>query len=331
MLLRPKTGLRDMVVELDPGTRAAGRLPAGGTIQVGQTAPDVNLDEILAVLDTDTRTWLTVLLSDGERGLRGRGNDLAKTFQRLEPLNRDLRRVNEGLARRRTNIRHVIHNFSLLAEELGAKDDQIDASNAVFATFAGQEAALRQTVHELPGSLTATRRALTKTETLGNELGSSLQALRPAARALGPTLRDMRPFLRETTPVLRDQIRPLVRAAMPVVAELRPAMRDLSAAAPDLTSSLKIVNRALDMIAYNPPGAEEGYLFWFAWVNHLGASVFSTQDAHGPIRRGLFITTCNALDIIDNVAQANPQLGVIIALLNPARGSQICPSTVSGG
>jgi phospholipid/cholesterol/gamma-HCH transport system substrate-binding protein len=333
MLLRPKTGLRDMVVELDPGTKAAGRVPEGGTIQVGQTAPDVNLDEILAVLDTDTRTWLTVLLGDGERGLRGRGDDLAKTFAEIDPLNRDLRKLNEGLAKRRANIKRVIHNFSLLAGELGTKDDQIatlvDSSNAVFASFARQEAALRSTVSELPSTLTTTRTALGKAETLGRTLGPSLESLRPAARALGPALRDVRPFMSQTTPVLRDEIRPLVRAAMPVVAELRPAMRDLASAAPDLTSSLKIVNRAVDMIAYNPPGVEEGYLFWFAWVNHLGASVFSTQDAHGPIRRGLFIANCNALDIVDNIAQSNPTLGVIIALLNPVRGGDSCPKTIA--
>jgi phospholipid/cholesterol/gamma-HCH transport system substrate-binding protein len=47
MLLRPKTGLKDMIVELDPGTKSAGALAEGGTIPVQNTAPDVNLDEVL--------------------------------------------------------------------------------------------------------------------------------------------------------------------------------------------------------------------------------------------------------------------------------------------
>jgi phospholipid/cholesterol/gamma-HCH transport system substrate-binding protein len=55
ILLRPKTGLKDMVAELTPGSEDAGRLPEGGTIPISQTLPDVNLDEILASLDTDTR------------------------------------------------------------------------------------------------------------------------------------------------------------------------------------------------------------------------------------------------------------------------------------
>ena len=48
VLLRPKTGLKDMVAELTPGTPEAGELPEGERIPIGQTLPDVNLDEILA-------------------------------------------------------------------------------------------------------------------------------------------------------------------------------------------------------------------------------------------------------------------------------------------
>jgi phospholipid/cholesterol/gamma-HCH transport system substrate-binding protein len=334
MLLRPKTGLKDMAVQLNPGTKAAGELPEGGRIKVGQTQPDVNLDEVLAALDSDTRAYLKILVGDGAEGLRGRRKDLADTFRRFEPIGRDLRAINEALARRRTNIKRVVHNFSLLVEELGGKDDQIaelvDSSNAVFAAFAEQEADIRATVRELPASLTETRVALGKAGTLAGELGPASQALRPAARALAPAQRDLRPFLNKTTPIIREQIRPLTRAALPVVQELRPAMRDLAAISPDLRQTLTILNRALNMIAYNPPGEEEGYLFWFSWVNHLGASIFNTQDAHGPIRRGLFIANCNALDVVDNVAQVNPSLGVIIALLNPVRNSELCPKPTPG-
>ncbi|MGZ6673519.1 MAG: MlaD family protein, partial [Solirubrobacteraceae bacterium] len=47
-LLRPKTGLNDMVIELDPGTRTAGEAPQGFTVPVDQTLPNVNFDEILS-------------------------------------------------------------------------------------------------------------------------------------------------------------------------------------------------------------------------------------------------------------------------------------------
>ena len=94
ILMRPKTGLKDMVAELTPGTPAAGRLPEGGTIPVSQTLPDVNLDQVLASLDADTRDYLTLLLNDGGQALKGNGRELANTVRRIEPTAKLSRKVN---------------------------------------------------------------------------------------------------------------------------------------------------------------------------------------------------------------------------------------------
>jgi len=332
VLLRPKTGLKDMVAELTPGTRAAGELEEGQRIPIGQTQPDVNLDEILAVLDGDTRAYLQLLLSDGATGLKGRGRDLANAIRRFEPTARDTRAIAEGLADRRENIKRAVHNFSLLVDELGGSDDRlaefVENSNAVFAALADQDANLRATLQELPSALTETRAALGKADALADELGPTLQALRPGARALGPSLVQTRPFLRETTPVIEDEIRPFVRAARPLVTELRPAIRDLSALTPDLVRTFRVLNALLNTLAYNPPGdTEEGFLFWASWVNHLGPAVFSNQDAHGPIRRGLVVVGCQSLQVLENIVLGNPQLGVLTQLLEAPDRADVCPTT----
>jgi phospholipid/cholesterol/gamma-HCH transport system substrate-binding protein len=329
VLLRPRTGLRDMVAELNPGTRAAGRLAEGRRIPIGQTLPDVNLDEILAALDDDTRSYVRILLGEGAEGLRGSQRALANTIRRLEPTARDLRRVNRALAARRRNLARTIHNFSLLVEELGAKDDQlatfVTASNAVLASFARQDANLRATLRGLPGTLAETRRALGRTDALGSSLGPTLGELRPAARALGPALRRTRPFLARTTPVIRRELRPFARAVLPTVRTLRPATRDLAGAAPDLTRSLRVLNGLLDALAHNPPGRRsEGYLFWLAWLNHLSNTMFSNADAHGPIRRGVVIVSCQTLQILENVVLGNPQLGVLTQLLDAPSRTEVC-------
>src|SRR3712207_7138463 len=46
-LLRPRTGLKDMFIELDPGSRSAPVMKKNGVIDVQNTAPDVDADEIL--------------------------------------------------------------------------------------------------------------------------------------------------------------------------------------------------------------------------------------------------------------------------------------------
>jgi phospholipid/cholesterol/gamma-HCH transport system substrate-binding protein len=335
ILLRPKTGLKDMVAELNPGTKASGALNEGETIPISQTLPDVNLDEILASLDTDTRDYLRILLGEGATALHGNGRQFAQTIRRIEPTAKYAREVNEQLATRRANIKRVVHNFSLLMEELGTKDQQVadfvQSSNAVFSILADQSANLEDTVRRLPSALTTTQRTLAKVDRMARVLGPTLQDLRPGARALGPSLVATRPFLTRTTPVIRDQLRPFTRAALPTVRELRPAMRDLAAVTPDLTRSFKVLNALLNTLAYNPPGdREEGYLFWLSWANHTGQTVFSTQDAHGPIRHGLVILSCNTARLLESVASANPALGTLVQLLNGPTAEQICPKSSQG-
>ena len=335
-LLRPKTGLKDMTVQLDPGNPSAGVAPKSWAVPVSQTLPDINADEVLAALDGDTRDYLQLLLAGAGEGLRGNARNLSNTFRRFEPVSRDLRAINEKLAERRTNIRRAVHNFQLLTGAVAGKDKDltqlVDASNAVFQSFTNQDAALRASLKLLPGTLSSARTNLARTDRLAKTLGPSLQALRPAARALGPSLRQVRPFVRDATPVIRDQLRPFTRASLPTVKILRPAARDLASVLPDLDSSLKTVNELLNELAYNPPGdAEEGYLFWASWANHAGASVFASQDAHGPIRHGVLLLSCSSITTLQAIKAANAQLGVLISLLNPVSQSDACPGQAGAG
>jgi phospholipid/cholesterol/gamma-HCH transport system substrate-binding protein len=334
-LLRPKTGLNDMVLELDPGTRVSGQAPAGYAIPIDQTEPNVNFDEVLSSLDGDTRDFLQLLLNDGAQGVAGQGRRLSAALKRFEPTGRSLARLNGALALRQRNIRRAIHNFSRLSVALGAKDDQlaglVDSSNRVFRAFARQDASLREALRLLPGTLQVSDTTLTKVDRLARVLGPTLGSLRPAARALGPSLQQTRPFLRQTTPVIRDQLRPFAREALPVAKVLRPTASDLATVTPKLTTSLKVLNQLLNELAYNPPGKEEGFLFWASWASHAGATVFDTQDAHGPIRHGLVLASCSTLQVLGQLSAVVPQLGTLATLLNEPPQSQVCPTSSQPG
>ena len=333
ILLRPKTGLKDMILELDPGTVTSGEIPERGVVPVSNTLPDVNPDQILAQLDRDTRDYLRLLLAGAGQGLRGNSAALSATFKRFEPTARDGGKIARALSQRRRNLSRVVHNFRLLSESLAQRDDDlarwVESTNEVFAHLAAQDANIRSTLRELPSTLQATQRGLTKANRLALVLGPSLQALRPTARALGPANVAVRPFLRETEPIVRTQLRPFSRAALPVVRELRPAAQNLSALTPNLTTTFRVANYLLNELAYNPPGAEEGFLFWASWANHAANSIFSTQDAHGPIRRGLFLASCSGLGLLKQIATANPALQLLLGLTNVPDSAGICPQQTS--
>ena len=337
MLLRPKTGLKDMVVELDPGTRSAGALAEGGTIPIENTAPDVNLDEILSSLDADTRSYLQILVTSGGEafGEEGYPADLRETFKRFAPTNRDIAKITGELSKRRKNLKRVIHNFSLLTTELGTRDRQltelVGSANRNVRALANQDASIRESIRLLPDTLQTARTSLGKAGALADELGPTLQALRPTARELGPALAATRPFLLRTEPVIRTQLRPFARDVRPTVRRLRVAAENLKPLTPRLTNTFKVVNSLLNTLGYNPPGPEEeGFLFWVSWANHNAATIFSLQDAHGPIRRGLIITSCNSLQLLNQVVATNEALDTLFTMLNAPVYEQICPSPITG-
>lgn len=306
-LLRTKTGLKDMFIELDPGQGAP--LKENGRIKIQNTAPDINPDEFLSALDADTRDYLKLLINGAGKGLKGRGSDLQETFARLGPLHRDLARVTKAIARRRGNLRRLIHNYGQLVQELGGKDREltrlVQQSNQVFEAFASQGVNISSFVSKLPGALRQTQATLVKADRLARELRPTLAAIRPPFRKLASANAQVLPLAREGTPILKKQIRPFVRASQPFTRDFGVAAGDLSKAGPDLTKSLLELNRLFNMASYNPGGAEsissgcetggnctaaernrsEGYLFWLAWVAQNTTSIFSTRDAQGSIRR----------------------------------------------
>jgi phospholipid/cholesterol/gamma-HCH transport system substrate-binding protein len=312
VLLRPRTGLKDMFVELDPGTKSAPLVPDGGMLRIASTAPDIDPDEILSVLDQDTRSYLKLLIAGGGKGLDGRGVDLRKTLARFEPLHRDLARVSAALARRRGNLTRLVHNYSELTNELGDRDGDlvrlVRASERVLDTFASEDVNLSSTIARLPSALGQTERTFAKLDGYSRLLTPTLDTLRPTVRSLARANGQVTPFARASEPVVREQIRPFVRTARPYVTDVRPAAELLSASAPDLTSAFHELNRFFNIAAYNPGGAEkltgdlptdlkrdEGYLYWLAWVGHNTNSLFAVSDAFSSFRRANFLASCSTL------------------------------------
>jgi phospholipid/cholesterol/gamma-HCH transport system substrate-binding protein len=324
--LRPRTGLKDMFVELDPGS--AGRvLEDGDTIPVQNTEPDVDPDEVLSALDADTRSYLQLLINGLGKGFAGHGNDLNATFKALAPTNRDLRRVTEAVAARKHELKRLIHNYGDLTNTLADRDRDvrrlINASNATLSAFAQENESIAAAVGKLPSTLRQTEQTLAKVDTFSGVLSPALDSLRPGFRQLAVANREVLPFVREAEPITRKQIRPFVKVARPYVQDLRPAARGLRIATPDLSDSLYELNRFFNMAAYNPKGREplpaditaakardEGYLFWIGWVSHLTGSVFSSADAQGPFRRAMFGINCETIrELVASQPAAGPLLG----------------------
>jgi len=326
ILLRPRTGLQDMFFQLDPGTKHAGEIPDGGTVPLNNTAPDVNLDEILSALDGDTQAYLRLLLIGAGQGLKGQGKNLGKVLASLGPINRDLDKLNSMVAQRRTQLADLVHNLGVLTKEIGRhKGDVVSfikANNDALSAIGAQDPDVQRATALLPSTLATAKTTFGKVDTLAQELGPAFTALRPFARHLDEMNTSVRELSRSVTPVIQHQIRPFVRSARPDLPPLRTAAKRYSKASPKLTTLTKEINRLGNMAAYNPHGAEgcpggtcspqpngkprdEGYLYWAAWLGHNGNSVFANQDANGLYRRIYFTASCsNIKNILDSTPLA---------------------------
>jgi phospholipid/cholesterol/gamma-HCH transport system substrate-binding protein len=348
VLLRPRTPLKDMYLELDPGHRSAGRVPNGGSLSAANTQPDVDLSEILSSLDSDTRNYLILLLSSGAQAFHNPGAtgvapspsavaDLQGTFKRFAPLNRDTQRFATLLATRQRNIRRAIHNLNLVANAFGGVQSQlaslIRASDTNFSAIAANDAQLQQTLTEFPPTLRQTEQTLGKVQSFATASTTTLQELQPFARNLGPALKASRPLFRDTTPVIANQLRPFSVAVQPLARTLAAGAPKVKATIPALSSSISELNTLFNELAHKSGGGQS-YLFWGSWLAHIANSLVSSQDANGAVLQGIFMNTCAGLNFYENQLAPNSEpLGVILDLLNIPDVSKLpgaTPSVIPG-
>jgi phospholipid/cholesterol/gamma-HCH transport system substrate-binding protein len=314
LLLRPKTNLNDMIVEVDPGV-APGHIEDGANIPISRTQPNVNFEAFLATLDGDTRQYLQLLVAGGAQGIGGRGPQLSSAFRRIQPFAHYIADLNREVAKRRVALAHVIHNFGLLTTELARRDSQIErwvtSSKDALGDFAAVQASIQEALVELPSTLQVAREGLASSDRFSTVARPALIKLIPQSQALGPAFDATEQFFRETTAPIRDQIRPFTRQIRPVLTHLSQGSADFEKSVRNFGNALGGLNAFFNTLAFNPKGDKESYLFYVPWLNHNITANY-LQDAGGPVRRTLVLLSCNGTVLARGFSGARPFLRTIL-------------------
>jgi phospholipid/cholesterol/gamma-HCH transport system substrate-binding protein len=299
-----------MFVQINPGDPPSPTVKPGYTIPLSQTAPEVNVDEVLSSLDADTRQYLQLLVNGAGQGLNNRGGELAEVLERFEPTHQDLARLNQAVAVRGAELQHLVTALRRLNDALVTQQSQIStlitSSSEVFRATASVNGQISQTIADLPATLDQARTTLGKVQTFAGLLGPTATKLLPAANAIPNANNALVKLAGPATPVIKNEIRPFVRAARPVVRQLRPASINLANATPSLNSTFSVVNKFLNLLGYCPAGGssscqdsgsrQHGYLWWLAWLGHIGRTVFAVQDGNGDFRQAFIQLSCATLN-----------------------------------
>jgi phospholipid/cholesterol/gamma-HCH transport system substrate-binding protein len=297
--LVPNTPLKDMQVNIAPGTSTSGVLRHGAMIPVSQTTTPVDSDDLLDSLDADTRTWFTTLVTELNNGTSGRAKDIRALLQSLGPTSLQLRQIGDLLAGRRQQLAAIVHNLGILTKATSQKDAQLQttvrAGDLTIQALASQNVALQNAIVRLPGTLATTRTTLTDLTSFANTLGPTATALLPTARRLPATLKDTETLFQGAALLPLKEIPPFVKAVLPLAKQLPSLTSDLAKATPALITSFKVLAYVTNEIAYHPGGKNPGFLYWLAWFAHNSDSFISNSDANGPVWRTLALTTCPGL------------------------------------
>ncbi len=296
LLLRPKTNLNDMTVEISPGS---GGKPVedGYRFPLSRTEPSIQFESFLAQFDTDTQRYLQLLLAGGAQGIGGRGRQLGNAFRRFQPFAHYIAKLNRAVAQRRVALARTIHDFGLLTTELGRHDAEIErfvtSSKDALGNFANQQDAIQETLREFPSTLTALRSALAASNRFSEATRPALLGLIPQAQASVPAFKANEQFFRQTTGPIRDQVRPFTRQVRPVLTHLNEAAPGFHTSVSEFGASLGAFNSFLNELAYKPKGSRQSFLFYLPWVNHDINASFNLADGGGPVARAVASLSCN--------------------------------------
>jgi virulence factor Mce-like protein len=234
--IKAKNLLGEKVVALDPGDTRHPE-PSGAVIPRSRIQDSVDLDQVLNVLQPETRVRLAALINEAGGSVAGRARDLNSLLQQLPSsfdagtrLVDDLVSDNRTLGQLVDRSHRFVRTFAVQRQSLGRF---LDTVGQTARTAAQRQAQLRQTLADAPPTLARLRRFLADLETTAKPLGPAARAVQASARPLAGTLSSVAPFQRAAQPTLDEaaivapQLTKLGREAAPVLRKANPMLQAL--------------------------------------------------------------------------------------------------------
>jgi phospholipid/cholesterol/gamma-HCH transport system substrate-binding protein len=282
MVMRPKNPLNDMYIEVQPGGPPAEPVEEGGTIRATSTAAPVQVDAVLQHLDDRERQALGALLAEADVAMARAPETLPQGVTAADGVLEGLEPVVVALRDRRDAIRELVATLGAVAAAVGEDDARLDSLVAdaaeTLSVLEARDADLDATLLELPGLTSALDGSMTSVEGLVDELNPLLDSVEGATGELTAAFERLGPTVDRLGTTV-DRARPLVVAAGPLLKDLRPFVAGALSAFDDLAA----LTPRLDPLT----AAVVDYLPDLQAFVYNTASVTGTEDANGPILRGL--------------------------------------------
>jgi phospholipid/cholesterol/gamma-HCH transport system substrate-binding protein len=212
------SGIANRFIDLQLGPDDADEIDDGGRIGPDDTSAAVELDQVFAIFDPETRKAVRDFLEGSAKSIEGRGAELRRGIHYLNPALSTGSRLFEELTRDDPLLERFLVDSSRLVTALAARRDDLQGvvSNlgTTFSALGGQQDALAESISLLPPFLRRANTTFVNLRAALDDVDPLVEAAKPAVRRLGPFLDLARPFARDAEPVVADLSR-TIRAPGP--------------------------------------------------------------------------------------------------------------------
>jgi phospholipid/cholesterol/gamma-HCH transport system substrate-binding protein len=202
------SGIANRYIDLQLGPDDGRDIDDGGHIGADHTATAVELDEVFALFDKETRTSLRDFVKGQADTLRGRGAELRRGIHYLNPALSTGSRLFAELTRDEPLLKRFLVDSAALVNTLASRRDDLTGVvsnlNSTFGALGSQQAALAESIERLPPFLRRANTTFVNLRSALDDVDPLVDAAKPAVRRLGPFLDQARLFARDGEPTVRD-------------------------------------------------------------------------------------------------------------------------------
>jgi phospholipid/cholesterol/gamma-HCH transport system substrate-binding protein len=245
--LRERTPVGENYLTLFPG-RSRATLASGDTLPMTQADEHVDIDQLLSVLQGQTRGRARQMIQALGASLDGQGARLNDLVGGVAGALADGSHVVRVLADDRAQVGRLVEQLGDLARAVGDRGAAVQQLGhqalVTFRAIGGQDDDLRRLLDGLPPTLSQVRKTSTTVRSVTKRATPVLADLAVAVRQVRPAVRRLRPAAQEGRGVVRE----LGVAAPPLrqtLGRLQGLSSPLAAALPDLHETLCQVNPVL--------------------------------------------------------------------------------------
>ncbi len=260
--LRSAIGVR--YLEIIPGTHGT-PLPNGATIPASQTSTPVDLDQVLATFDPETRTRTRELLGELGTGVAGQGQAINNVLGTLPGFLSSVGSVSAAINARPGAMRALISSSQGAAAAFdpvrGNLANGFQPEAQALSPFAVQGASVQATLEQAPPTLSELHSGLPAVSALVAQVQGLAQAATPTLAAAPAALNETTALLRDAGPGLRSANATLHLARGAV----SPTLSFLKTAQPAFSQINQALASALPVVQYVAPrscGLSDAFTGW---------------------------------------------------------------------